>query len=185
MMEESFFIGIKMSLNVLSFTIYELCLSTIFGLLSIYLGQLFMCRFITQCKFSTIFEKGNTPLAIFSGTLILCLLVLTRTSILPSVSFLQIKASGPEGLSFVFFIKAFLYFLVFFLISFLSAVFLLFLSSKIVMVSTTDLDEIGEIKRGNLPVALLLSFVMVSFTFYLKPSLEHFLSGVVHYITSP
>ncbi|MCR9206067.1 MAG: hypothetical protein NXH75_15900, partial [Halobacteriovoraceae bacterium] len=88
-------------------------------------------------------------------------------------------------LSFAFFSMAFLYFLAFFLISFISAVVILFLSSKIVMISTKEIDEIGEIKEGNLSASLVLSFVMVSFTFYLKPSLEHFLSGVVHYITSP
>lgn len=174
-----------MSLNILWFTIYELILSTVFGLLSLYLGQLFMCKFITMCGFTEIFERKNYPLAIFSGTLLFCILILTRTSILPSVSFLQIKASGPEGLSLLFFAKAFMYFLVFFVMSFFTAVFLLFLSSKIVMISTKNLDEIKEITEGNLSAALILSFVMVSFTFYLKPSLEHFLSGFVHFMTSP
>jgi len=173
-----------MSSNILAFTLYELFLSTVFGLVSIYFCQLFMCKFILDCKINDIFERKNIPLAIFGGVIILCVLILTRTSILPSVSFLQIKASTPNGLDISFFLKAFLYFLGFFLISLFSAFFLLFLSSKIIMFSTRDLDEMKEIKEGNMAVALVLSFVMISFTFYAKPSLEHLLSGIVHYITT-
>lgn len=144
-----------MAPNILAFTIYELLLSTIFGLLSIYLGQSFMCRLILGCSFGEAFERKNTPLAIFGGALILCITILTMASILPSVSFLQVMASGPAGLSFAFFLKAFLYFLLFFAISFVSAMILLFLSSKVIMIATKDIDEIKEISQQRYLWALL------------------------------
>lgn len=174
-----------MAQNVLAFTIYELLLSTAFGLLTIYLGQKFLCKFILRTTLRENFEKKNIPLSLFSGSLLLCLMILTRASILPSVSFLQVKASGPQGLSFSFFLMAFLYFLLFYVVSFLSALFLLFLSSKIVLLSTQDIDEIKEIKEGNIPAAIIVSLVMISFSLYTKPSLEHFLSGIVNFLTSP
>ena len=173
-----------MASNILQFTIYELFLSTVFGLLSIYFSQLLICKTIIKCQFAELFKKENMALAVFGGTLIVCFLILTRASILPSVTFLQYKASGPAGLDFAFYIQAFLYFLLFFFVSFFSAMVLLFLSSKIVTVSTKEVDEIAEIKKGNLATALLISFVMISFTLYTKPSLEHFLSGVVHTLTA-
>lgn len=174
-----------MANNILQFTIYELFLSTFFGLISIYLSQVLICKTILRCQFGDLFQKENMALSIFGGTLIVCFLILTRASILPSVTFLQYKASGPAGLDFAFYIQAFLYFLLFFAVSFLSAMVLLFMSSKIVTISTKDIDEVIEIKKGNISTALLISFVMLSFTLYTKPSLEHFLSGVVHALTAP
>lgn len=173
-----------MGTNVLQFTIYELLLSTLFGLLSIYLSQILICKIILKCEFGDLFQKDNIALSLFGGTLIVCFLILTRASILPSVTFLQYKASGPAGLDFAFYLQAFLYFLLFYIVSFLSAMVLLFLSSKIVTASTKEVDEVLEVKKGNLSTALLISFVMISFTLYTKPSLEHFLSGVVHSLTA-
>jgi hypothetical protein len=41
-----------------------------------------------------------------------------------------------------------------------------------------------EIENGNLAMSILISFSMLAFSFYLKPSLEHFLSGIIHYLTT-
>jgi uncharacterized membrane protein YjfL (UPF0719 family) len=159
-------------------------ISTCFGLLSIFLSNLFLKKIIIQSNVFEAIKERNVATAVFSGTMIFCVLLLTRTSIVPSVNFLQASVVNPSGVDFVFYLKAFLYFLLFFFIAFSAAVFLLFCSSKIFVLSTKDIDEMKEIENGNLAMSILISFSMLAFSFYLKPSLEHFLSGIIHYLTT-
>lgn len=173
-----------MSGNILNFTIYEIVVSTLFGLFSIYLSNLFLRKLILKSSFVEIFQQKNIAAAIFAGTIIFCILLLTRTSIIPSVNFLQAQALDPAGLSMGFYAKAFMYFLVFFVVAFFAAMLLLFFSSRVFMIATKEIDEIKEIQGGNISVSLLISFSMVAFSLYVKPSLEHFLTGVVHFVTS-
>jgi uncharacterized membrane protein YjfL (UPF0719 family) len=172
-----------MSGNILNFTIYEILISTIFGLFSIYLSNLFLRKVILKASFVEIIQQKNTAAAIFSGTIIFCVLLLTRTSILPSVNFLQAQALTPAGLSLAFYLKAVLYFLAFFFVAFIAAMTLLFFSSRVFMIATKEIDELKEIQAGNISVSLLISLSMVAFSLYVKPSLEHFLTGVIHFVT--
>lgn len=171
-------------MNIVYFTIYEVVISTFFGLVSIYLSNLFLKKFIIGADVFDAIKSKNAAAAVFSGTMIFSVLLLTRTSIVPSVNFLQSSVVDPTGISFSFYFKAFLYFLLFFFIAFFAAVILLFCSSKIFVLSTKDIDEMREIQEGNLAMSVLISFSMLAFSFYLKPSLEHFLAGIIHYLTA-
>lgn len=173
-----------MSGNILNFTIYEIIVSTIFGLFSIYLSNLFLRKVILKSSFVEIIQQKNIAAAIFAGTIIFCVLLLTRTSIIPSVNFLQAQALNPAAVTLGFYFKAFLYFLAFFVVAFFAAMSLLFFSSRVFMIATKEIDEIKEIQGGNISVSLLISFSMVAFSLYVKPSLEHFLTGVVHFVTT-
>ena len=173
-----------MNNHILNFTVYEVIISTLFGLFSILLSNLFLKSMILKQSFTKTIEDKNLAAAVFSGTLIFCTLLLTRTSIVPSVNFLQAKVATSGDISLSFYFIAFAYFLGFFLVAFFSTLFLLFLSSKIFMLATTNVDEILEIQNGNLSVSIMISVSMLAFSLYVKPSLEHFLSGVVHVVSS-
>lgn len=172
-----------MAEKIFYFTIYETFLSVIFGLLSIFLGTIFIKRFLMKTTLVEIVNRKNIAEGIFFGAVLFCLLLLTRTSITPSVNYLQTLAIDTATLSFSFYSKAFLYFLLFYLFAFVVTFIILFLAVQGFMLATTDIDEFKEIKEGRSSIAIILAFTLIGFTFYVRPSLEHLLSGFVGIIS--
>lgn len=168
--------------NILTFSIYESSISIIFGILALLLALKFIEKLIIKTSLKSIVEEKNTALAIFLGAVLFCFMNLTMISILPSVNYLQSKMYSIPILEFSFYLYAFLTFLVGFVFCFCLASAVLFLGTKVFFMSTRNIDEIGEVKKNNVSISIVISFAIISLTLFIKPSLANLLKSIINYM---
>lgn len=172
-----------MKSNILIFSIYEGSISIIFSLIVLFCSLKFIEKFIIKSSLAKIVEHKNTAMAIFSGGILYCFMSLSMVSILPSVNYLQAKLYEIPNLELSFYFFAFLVFLAGMLFSFLLAASIMFLTTRIFYITTTQIDEAKEILENNISISIVLTFSMIAVTHYIKPSLSNFIKAAVHYLS--
>lgn len=170
-----------MKSSLVLFTTYELLLALIFGLLTIYLSVRVLNKFIIKVDFFKLIREGNIAIAIFEGTLIVCALLLVENSILPAVDALRTMVLANDGFTFKMFLISFGYFLLFYVISLAFSLIILSISFYVFIKATADVDEMAEIKNNNIAVSILVSFVMIGVTMFIRPSFDNFIASLVNY----
>jgi uncharacterized membrane protein YjfL (UPF0719 family) len=171
-----------MNWNVFLFTSFEVLIALIFSLITVFITKVALNK--TLLKKDLDGDHKNIAVAIFSGTIILCILLLVNSSILPAVDTLSVMALNGRKLTGQMFLTSFLYFLLFFGISIFFSILLLFATLKVYLYSTRKVDEMEELKNNNTAVAILMSIVFIGITLSVQPSLERFIFSLVDYESS-
>ncbi len=173
----------NMNIELLVLTTYQMLLALTFGLLTVFITLRIINKYILRIDFLELVREGNIALAIFEGVLIFCVLFLVEISILPSVDALRTMVITHRVFTFKMFAISFGYFLLFYAISLVFS-YLLIMSAFYVFISATaKLDEVKEMKKNNIAVALLVSAVLLSVTLYIRPSLGNLVNSFVDYRT--
>ena len=170
-----------MDFRVLFFSTYETVLSIVFGLITILIVTKILDHMFFQEDSEHALKEGNIALAIFSGSIVLSSLLLIHPSILPSIHALQLMLAGEEQLSLWIFSISFCYFLVFYAITTILSILVLFGGISIYLKITVNVDEIEEIKKNNIAVATLLAITIIGLTLFIRPSVERFVASLVSY----
>lgn len=171
-----------MNWNTFLLTSYEVILAVVFSLVTVFITKVVLNK--TLLKKDLDGEHNNLAVSIFSGTLILCILLLTNSSVLPAVDSLNVMSLSGEKLSGTMFTNSFLYFLLFYSISIFFSILLLFSALQVYLYSTKKVDEMEELRQNNTAVSVLMSIVLVGITLSVQPSLERFIFSLVNYDTS-
>ncbi len=170
-----------MDLRIIFFATYETVLSVTFGLLTIFTVYKALNKAFLSSNLDSDLKKGNIAVSIFAGAITICVLILVQSSILPSVNALRAMVLSSAKIHITMVLLSLGYFLVFYLISVVISVVVILLSIGIYMRATKKIDEIEEIKKNNIAVAVILSLVILGVMLFIKPSVSRLISSFVNY----
>lgn len=169
-------------LNVTFLATYELTLSLIFAMVTIWLATKFMNKFVLSKPVEWFIKEKHAPGCVISGALIFSVLYLARGSVEHSTMALQSLMMSHHGIDLACIAISLLYFVVFYSISFISAFVFIFIVSKIYrwMMKEIDFDEHVEIHR-NMALSAFLSIILTGIIVFVDKPMNHFLGSLVFY----
>jgi uncharacterized membrane protein YjfL (UPF0719 family) len=171
-----------MDFQAIFFASYETILSLIFGLVTVYIStRILNLTFLKSARNGSLLLENNTAASIFAGMMIICILILVHSSVLPSVDALRTMVLGQNKITFSIVALSFGYFLLFYLIALVISLSFIWLTVQIYMVATVHVDEIKEIRKNNIAVAIILSSVLLGMTLFIRPPVNRFISSLVNY----
>jgi uncharacterized membrane protein YjfL (UPF0719 family) len=170
-----------MDWNTFFFASYEMIISIIFSLLTIFVTQLFLNKTLLDSKIEGSSYVDNVAVAIFAGTIIISVLILVNSSILPAVDTLRAMVLAAEKITWRMVGVSLLYFLFFFIITIFFSIIILYLAIQVYFFATRSLDELQELRHKNISVAIMMSMVVMGIALFVRPSLSRFISSLVHY----
>jgi uncharacterized membrane protein YjfL (UPF0719 family) len=170
-----------MDTRILFFASYEIFISLVFGFLTVFLTYRALDRFILNRKAEESLRNNNLSLAIFQGTVIFTVLLIVHTSVLPSVSTLKTVVANSGSIQLKAYAVSFLYFLMFYSMSLLLSLLVIFICVTVYVWATRDLQEMAEIKKGNVSVSLLLCFIILGQGIFLQNPIKNFIGSFVNY----
>ncbi len=169
-----------MDFQILFFSTYELIVSLAFGLLTVFIVTRFINATLMKDQDAHAL-RSNTSTALFTGGMVLAVLILVRGSVLPSVDALRSMVLSGETITLGIVLTSLGYFLVFYLISMVVSILLIYATIQIHMAAIRDVDEIKEVKADNIAQAILLSGVLLGMTYFIHTPLSRFISSLVDY----
>ena len=113
--------------------------------------------------------------------MVLSVLILVRASVLPSVDAFRSMVLSGETITLGIVATSLGYFLVFYLISMVVSILVIYATIQIHMAATHDVDEIREVKADNIAQAILLTGVLLGMTYFIHTPLSRFISRLVDY----
>ena len=111
-------------------------------------------------------RKGNAAVGILYATVVICLIILMLPRIEEIVTLIQGQLPWQVTLYYLA-LTAINY-----LIDLLLSVFLLYLAVNLLDRLTTDIDEMGALKKGNVAVALIMSAILLAVTLAARVPME-------------
>lgn len=166
-------------MNVFYIAFYETAATFVIGIVTLYLALLVARRLILGQPYAEMLRQPNYAAVLFTASYVLCVMLLVQNSVAPAVDALRTLVSVQAVFSVKFLGVSLLYLLIIFLLSVCAALFLTLVSARILIAATEKVDEVLEIKRGNLAAAILLSACMPAFTLFIRPSYERFAGSLV------
>lgn len=167
-------------LNVIILSSYELVLSFISCMFTIYLATKFLNKFVLSKPVEWFIKEKHDAGCLISGALVFSVLYLVHGSIEHSTSALQslLLSHGKYSMSIV--AIALSHFVVFYLVTFITGFGTIFVVSKIYrrMMASINFDHEVEINK-SLPLSMFLTFIMLSVTMFIQPAMNHFLASLV------
>lgn len=168
-----------MDTKTLFFASYELLLSLIFALLTVYLAiKLLNLTFLRSRKTDLLIES-NTAVAVFAGAMVISVLLLVKSSVMPSVETLRAMVLHQDQVSARMVFISLGFFALFYLAAALISVGILFLTVQMYMLATVHIDELAEVRKNNVPVAVFLSAVVIGVTLFIEPGVQRFIHAMV------
>ncbi len=167
-------------LNVFFLASYEMILSFISCMVTIYLSAKFLNKFVLSKPIEWFIREKHEAGCLISGALIFCILYLVHGSIGHSTSALQSLLLSHGKFSATIFAVAFTHFIVFYGITFITAFGGIYVVSIILrkMMAPIDFDKEVEVNR-SLGLSMFLTFIVTSVTVFIQPGMNHFLGSLV------
>ncbi|MCS7086045.1 MAG: hypothetical protein NZ534_08225, partial [Bacteroidia bacterium] len=161
-------------MNVFYIAFYETTATFVIGIVTMLLALWVARRLILRQPYAEALLRPNYAAVLFTGSYVLCVMILVQTSITPAVDALRTMVSARAAFSFKFFGVSLAYLALIFSLSVCAALFLTLVSARVLIMATEKVDEVMEIRRGNLAAAALLSACMPAFILFIRPSYERF-----------
>ncbi|MBT7609300.1 MAG: hypothetical protein HN576_06060 [Bacteriovoracaceae bacterium] len=167
-------------IKVVFLTSYELIMSLIFAMVTIYFATKFMNKFVLSAPVEEFIKKRHKSGCLISASLICSVLYLVQGSIEHSTLALQSLMIAHKEFSIEILGIAFGYFIIFYIVTFLTSFILIFIISKIYRKMMEEIDFDDEIeKHDNLGLSLFLSFVLLGIVLFIDKPINHFLGSLV------
>lgn len=167
-------------LNVIFLSSYELILSFISCMLTIYLATTFLNKFVISKPIQWFIKEKHEAGCLISGALVFSVLYLVQGSIKHSTSALQSLLLSHGTYSVKLIALALVHFVVFYIITFFTGFTSIFVVSKIYrrMMAPIDFDHEVEVKK-SLALSFFLTFIILSVVMFLAPAMDNFLGSLV------
>jgi hypothetical protein len=167
-------------MKVVLLTTYELSLSLIFAMVTIYFATKFMNKFVLSAPVEVFIKKRHKSGCLISASLICSVLYLVQGSIEHSTLALQSLMIAHNAFTVKILGIALSYFLVFYVVTFLTSFVLIFVISKIYRKMMEEIDFDDEIEmHDNLGLSLFLSFILLGIVLFIDKPINHFLGSLV------
>lgn len=170
-----------MNKELFFYSIAEIGISIIIGVLLLFLTYKSIDKFF-KIKFNI--ELNNLSFAIFISSILFSVAYLISGLKAPILNSLRMLSDNSiyEGNLFLDGIK---YTLLFLIIIILAIGFINFLSIKLFVLMTKDIEEFKEISKNNIAVSLILATIIISISLIIKDSLYLLLESFVPYPETP
>lgn len=167
-------------LNVFFLSSYELILSFISCMVTIYLATTFLNKFVLSKPVEWFIREKHEAGCLISGALVFSVLYLVQGSIKHSTSALQSLLLSHGTYSLKIISLAVVHFIVFYFITFFTGFTSIFVVSKIYrrMMAPIDFDHEVEVKK-SLALSFFLTFIVLSVVMFLAPAMDNFLGSLV------
>jgi uncharacterized membrane protein len=165
-------------MNVAMVASYELVLSLVFAMITIFLATKFINKFVLSKPVEWFIKEKHSPGCVISAALIFSVLYLARSSVEHSSLALQSLMISHKGMTLSCILISLVYFVVFYVITFI----FIFLVSKIyrAMMKEINFDEHIEIHR-NMALSAFLSIILTGIIVFVDKPMNHFLGSLVFY----
>ncbi len=170
----------QLNYHLVVFGLFELVSTLAFGLLAILIIYRRTEKMLGICIQDAI-ESKNHAVTLYSGIYAFCLLWLTAESVNPSVDALRTMVQVQDVLEPRMLLIAAGYSLALFTVSAVIGFILLAATIHVITLCTKKLDELAEIKAGNLATALFVGLSILATTIIARPALATLLDGLVSY----
>lgn len=170
-----------MDTRLLFFSTYEILISVIFGLLTVFVTYRCLDRVVLKNSAEKLLKENNISMALFQGIVIFTVLMIVHASVLPSVNTLQTFVANSGEVHFKAYGISFLYFLMFYGMSLVLGISVIFTSMSVYMWATRELKEVEEMKSGNVSVSILLCFIILGQGIFLRTPIKNFIGSFVNY----
>ena len=159
-----------MDLRIIFLATYEMILSVVFGLLTIFLVNKIFNWTLLKSDSENSLAKGNISMGIFAGTLVVCNLMLVQPSILPSINTLQTMLTGRASMDLSLILISFGFFLFFYLVTTVLSICVLFAATWLYLKATVNIDEIKNFQGLSFLFIFLVLLIWIYSTHINKTS---------------
>lgn len=170
-----------MDYQILAIATYEVIISMACGMLTLYVSLRIIGRTLLRTADGSLLQEANTAASLFAAMMILAELLIVRQSILPAVDALRAMVAANHQLTALMVATSLGYFLAFYVISLVVSLTCLYLSIMIYIKATTKMDELEELRRNNLSVAVLMSAVVIGMALFIQSPVERLIGSLVNY----
>jgi uncharacterized membrane protein YjfL (UPF0719 family) len=157
----------------------ELGLSLILGVLVAYVSFRLFARMTRDLDEVEELERNNVAVGMLLGSMLVGVAVIVRKSLYPSISCL--KTALYQGLDLTRCLQTVGLSLLYVLLSFLIAVGCIGLSTRLFLRLTHDLNEMAEIRKNNIAVAITLGSVIIVVSLFISQGVQNVLSSIIPY----
>jgi hypothetical protein len=170
-----------MNTKILSLGIIELFLALTVGIVILWLTYELLKKIVAP---KMEIKPDNTAFAIFCGAILLSVGLIVSESITPAMNAyrVEVQQSASIQLSVLNFLRILGLYL---LIGLLVAALINFISIWLYNFLTKDVDELTEIRNGNIAAAIITAVIILVITLLAKNSLAIIFESLIQYPTTP
>jgi uncharacterized membrane protein YjfL (UPF0719 family) len=158
--------------------IVQIALSLIIAIFLIYFTSKVFRKLITDINETEELRNNNISVAILNGSIILALILVIKKSIDSSITIFGNTLRNPDAVLSTYLDSA-LIMLGHIVLGGVIAFTTIYISLRIFMWLTRDLDELKEIKENNIAVGVLLGIIIVSIALLLQPGIVTVLDSLI------
>lgn len=162
--------------TLLSLGIVELILTIIMSIIMVFIGYWAFTLFTKKIKETEELKNKNTAVGILSASVIISMGIMLKSAVDPSITTLRLLIKGGINLTDILIAVGF--FLMFFALTMIIALFVILLSSFLFNKLTTNIDEYTEIKNNNIGVAIVFGAVIISISILVLDGISAVISGI-------
>jgi uncharacterized membrane protein YjfL (UPF0719 family) len=167
-----------MDLSIIIVGLVEIVLALLFGALFIFGAfKLFILLTKDMNEMEEI-KKNNTAVGILMGAMILSIVIVCINSLESAITVLGIALRSPES-TWLTYLKFSGIMLAHMLLSSIIAFFGVYFGIRLFMWMTRDINEMDEIRKNNIAVAVIIGVIVVSMAMLLAPGIKTLLDGLI------
>ena len=167
-----------MNLSLLISGVLQLFLSLFIGIIFIYAGFKFFHKRIKSINEIEELKKNNIAVAILNASIILALVIMVKNAIEPAITVFSMALRNPYA-TFSSFLQTAGIMLVQIILAGFIAYVSIYLAISLFTHLTKDLDELGEIKKNNIAVSIVLGVVIISISLLMQQGIKSILDALI------
>jgi len=167
-----------MDITLLLTGIVQIILSVLIGVFLIYTASRILQRLFNGIDEIEELKKNNIAVAILNGSIIFSLILVVKNSVESAVTIFSNTLRDPKAVLSSY-IQTALIMLGHIILSGVIAFSVIYVAMVIFIRLTKDLDELGEIKRNNVAVSLVLGIIIVSIALLLQQGIVTILDSLI------
>lgn len=172
-----------MTIDFLGVTIgiVQLIISLIIGILFLFASYLFFKILTVKIDDLKELKAKNIAFAIFMGATIFSISWITKFSIQAGMDGIASVIRNPKGNALVLYLFTGGILILQILISGVIAFLSIWVAVQIFIFLTKKIDEIAEIRKNNVAVAIILSVFIISIAIFIEPAIQQILKSLIPY----
>ena len=159
-------------ISTFGMALVHLFIGLIGSVVSVFLGMRLINKMTGHVDEWSELKKGNAAIGILFVSVIIAILIMIAPTAILSINLIQ--SFKPAGTFFVNVVIVFINIL----LSALFSIFTLYLGFQIADRLTFDINELSELKKGNVAVALMISAILLGLAFVTTASITEIVSVI-------
>jgi len=164
--------SVEIVLGGFAIAFFKLVVGLVLSICSVYLGIGLLDRMTPNIDEWREIKKGNFAVGLLLGGVVLSIAIIIESGVSSALDTIL------PGVAFPLMLMSLLVAAIQLLIGVIAAVFSVYIAISIINKVTPDLDEINELKKGNVAVATVMATIMFAIAFVIKSAVDTMM-GVV------